>query len=152
MQPAPGAFASNNPRVVALAGVASFRAAEPNGLAVGVFGWGDVATGYADNERTDAAQLLGFVCPVWGGTHPVRLTRTRVYIRPGYQVTLARAGDFWAAFDGGARAGDQVYARTVDGAAVSGYAADAEPTPWYVVNDAPPGGLAIISTYSKVTQ
>jgi hypothetical protein len=119
---------------------------------VGVFGWADTETGLASNTRTNDAQLLGFVLPVWGGVHPVRRTLRRVYIRPGYQVTLCKAGDFWAYFEGGARVGERVYARLVDGAALSGQADGAELTPWYVCTNAAPGGLAIISTYSKATQ
>ncbi len=144
---APGAFASCNPRAVILAGVAAFRASEPDGLAVGMFGWGDPATGYAANERTDSAQMLGFVLPVYGGYTPMRRTFTRSYIRPGYQVTMCSRGDFWTRFPAGAEAGQPVYASTVDGSAVSGYAAGAELTPWVVVTPCGPGGLAIISTY-----
>ncbi len=148
MMAAPGAFASCNPRAVILAGVASFRAADPDGLAVGVFGWADFDTGMAANTRTAAAQRLGFVLPAWGMS-AIRRTWTRTYVRPGYQITLMAGGDFWARFEGGAQIGAQVYASLVDGAAVSGYAADAEATPWYVATDAAPGELAIISTWSK---
>ncbi len=149
MTPGPGAFASCNPRAVTLAGVAAFRAAEPDGLAVGVFGWADPATGFARNERTDPGQMLGFVLPVYNGCWSIRRTFTRAYIRPGYQVTLCAAGDFWTRFEEGAEAGAQVYARIVDGAPVSGYAADAEATPWYVATSTEPGGLAIISTWNR---
>jgi hypothetical protein len=147
MTPAAGAFASCNPRAVILAGVASFRAADPDGLAVGVFGWGDVDTGRAANERTNPEQLLGFVLPVYDGCAPVRRTFTRTYIRPGYQVTMCSAGDFWTRFPAGAEPGQRVYASLVDGAPISGYAADSELTPWTVVTAAAPGDLAIISTY-----
>lgn len=147
MTPAPGAFASTNPRAVILAGVASFRAAEPDGLAVGVFGWADPDTGLASNSRTNEGQLLGFVLPVYGVWVPLRRTWTRAYVRPGYQVTLCKSGDFWARFDAGAEPGSPVYASLVDGAAISGYAADAELTPWTVATAANPGGLAIITTY-----
>ncbi len=152
MTPAPGAFASCNPRAVTLAGVASFRAADPDGLAVGVFGWADPETGLAANERTDPRQLLGFVLPVYNGVCAIRRTHTRAYVRPGYGVTLCAAGDFWARFDAGAQAGQPVYASLVDGAVISGYAAGAELTPWFVATNAGPGGLAIITTWSKVNQ
>lgn len=144
---APGAFASSNPRAVILAGVASFRAADPDGLAVGVFAWADPATGYAANERTSAEQLLGFVLPVYGGHTPMRRTWARSYIRPGYQITMCARGDFWARFPGGAEEGQPVYASIVDGDAISGYADAAELTPWRVVTSCGPGGLSIISTY-----
>lgn len=143
-----GSFANSNPRAVTLAGVASFRAALPDGLAVGVFGWADPDTGYAANERTNAGQVLGFVIPVWEGTYPVfRSARRRAFVRPGYQVTLCSGGDFWAKFDGGAVVGADVYASLVDGSAISGYAANAELTRWTVATSAPPGELAIITSY-----
>lgn len=149
MLAAPGAFASCNPRAVILAGVAALRAADPDGLAVGVFAWADSETGVAANTRTAAHQRVGFVLPVWGGSIPMRRNVRRLYVRPGYQITMMAAGDFWAFFEGGAEVGAQVHASLLDGAAISGYAADSEPTPWYVATEAPPGGLAIISTWSK---
>jgi hypothetical protein len=143
-----GSFASNNPRAVTLAGVSAFRAAAPDGLAVGVFGWADPDTGYAANERTSAGQILGFVIPVYDGAWPVqRLPGRRAFVRPGFQVTLCSGGDFWAKFDAGAEVGAPVYASIVDGSAISGYAADAELTRWVVATAAAPGELAIISTY-----
>jgi hypothetical protein len=143
-----GSFANANPRAVILAGVSSFRAASPDGLAVGVFGWADPDTGYAANERTGDQQLLGFVLPVWEGSYPVfRPYGRRAYVRPGYQVTLCSGGDFWAKFDAGAEVGAPVYASIVDGSAISGYAADAELTRWTVATPAAPGELAIITSY-----
>lgn len=128
-----------------------FRAADPDGLAVARFGWADVDTGYAANTRTKPAQLLGFVFPLANGYQAIRPHRGVRYIRPGVQVTLMQAGDFWAKFDAGASAGQQVHALLVDGRAISGEADGAEPTQWFVVTDTQPGGLAIISTTCKVT-
>lgn len=146
-----GSFASSNPRAVTCAGVASFQAAAPDGLAVGVFGWADPDTGQAANERTSPGQLLGFVLPVYGGAYPVQRVPGRpAFIRPGYQVTLCSRGDFWACFANGASFGQPVYASLVDGSVISGYAANAELTPWVVAMDAAPGELAIISTYLQV--
>lgn len=143
-----GSFASDNPRAVILAGVSSFRAAAPDGLAVGVFGWADADTGYAANERTAAHQTLGFVIPVYAGYCPVfQRTGCRSFVRPGYQVTLCSGGDFWAKFDAGAEPGQPVYASPVDGSAISGYVAGAELTRWTVATAAAPGELAIITTY-----
>lgn len=147
---AEGAFASRNPRAVVLAGSSMFRAGE-DGLAVARFAWADVESGLANNARTSATQLLGFVLPAVNGWAAVRITRGVRYIRPGLQVTLMSGGDFWARFAGGALAGDRVYASLVDGTLVSGEADDAEATPWFVALDAAPGSLAIISTTSKVT-
>lgn len=145
-----GAFASANPRASLFAGLSAFRAGE-DGLAVARFGWADVETGYADNARTAAHQLLGFVLPVVNGNTAMRVWRGQRYIRPGVGVTLMSTGDYWARFAGGAIPGAQVYASLVDGTAISGEAAGAEPTPWFVVTLAAPGGLAIISTTCKVT-
>lgn len=148
--PLEGAFASANPRAVMLAGSVMFRAGE-DGLAAARFGWADHATGLAANERTSPAQQLGFVLPVFGGINAVRISRGVRYIRPGLNVTLMAGGDFWVRFNSGAQAGQPVYASLVDGIPISGEAADAELTPWWVATDAEPGGLAIISTTSKVS-
>lgn len=128
-----------------------FRAADPDGLAVARFGWADVGTGYAANTRTAAHQMLGFVFPLENGRTAIRTFRGQRYLRPGVQATLMGGGDFWARFANGALAGQQVYASLVDGAPISGQADDAEATPWFVVTDAAPGALAIISTTCKVT-
>jgi hypothetical protein len=143
-----GAFASNNPRSSLVAGGGFFKAAEPDGLYMGRFGWADPNTGWAHSDRV-AGALLGFVQPVAGFrrqlTYP---TRQGVLIRPGYQVTLFNSGDFFARFDGGAVVGARVFASVLDGRAISGEADDAELTPWFVNTNCGPGGLAIISTWS----
>lgn len=126
-----------------------FRAGE-DGLAVARFAWADHSTGLAANERTSAAQQLGFVLPIFDGINAVRTSRGVRYIRPGLGVTLMTGGDFWARFESGASAGQPVYASLVDGSPISGQADGAELTPWFVVNDTEAGGLAIISTTCKV--
>lgn len=151
IQAAEGFFASRNPGSVLLAGPVSFRAG-PNGLAVARFGWADVDSGLVDNVRTDSAQMLGFVFPVVNGNSAVRIHRGQRYVRPGVGVTMMQAGDYWVRFHGGALAGSAVYASLVDGTAVSGEADGAELTRWLVATDTGPGGLAIISTTSKVNQ
>jgi hypothetical protein len=150
MQAAEGAFASLNPRAVLLAGSSMFKAAD-DGLAVARFAWADRDTGFAANTRTGSHQLLGFVLPVVNGWAAVRITRGQRYIRPGVGVTLMKSADVWVRFYGGARAGQPVYASLVDGRAISGEADGAELTPWFVVTNVQPGGLAIISTTCKVT-
>lgn len=150
MQPtAEGFFASRNPGSVLLAGPVSFRAGV-NGLAVARFGFADVSSGLVDNARLNASQILGFVFPSVNGNSAVRVWRGTRYVRPGVGVTLMQAGDYWARFTGGAQAGSSVYASLVDGTAVSGEADGAELTRWFVATDTGPGGLAIISTTSKV--
>lgn len=150
MPPAEGAFASTNPSATLLAGLQQFLSSD-DGLAVARFAWADIATGRAANARTSAGQLLGFVLPFFGSGYAVRISRGQRYIRPGLPVTLMKSADVWVRFAWGARAGQQVYASLVDGAAISGQAGGAEPTPWFVVTDCQPGGLAIISTTCKVT-
>lgn len=149
MQAAEGAFASLNPRAVLLAGSSMFKAAD-DGLAVARFAWADRDTGFAANTRTRPEQLLGFVLPIVNGWASVRILRGQRYIRPGVGVTLMQSVDVWVRFRNGAMAGQPVYASLVDGAAISGEADGAELTPWFVVTNTQPGGLAIISTTCKV--
>lgn len=150
-QPFQGSFASCNPRTQVLAGAGALIAADPDGLEVGVFAWADALTGRAANERTTPEQRLGFVLPICGDGRIVRVVRGVTWIRPGFAVTLCNKGDFYARFSGGAQRGQPVYASTVDGSAISGYAVGAELTPWSVITSCSPGGLAIISTWSKFT-
>ncbi len=67
-------------------------------------------------------------------------------VRPGLSVTLHAQGNFWLEFAAGALYGNRVYASLVDGSAVSGRADNAEPTPFYVVSETRPGGLAAVSS------
>jgi hypothetical protein len=150
MIPAEGCFASRNPRAVVLAGSGILRAADPDGLAVAVFGWANLDTGFASNSPVNDTDPLGFVLPTYGGWQRLRVSGRRVYLRPGIEATLCSRGDFYARFPSGASAGQPVYASTVDGTPISGYAADAQLTPWNVITDAGPGQLAIISTWSKI--
>lgn len=150
INPAEGYFASPNPASVLLAGPIAFRAGA-DGVAVARFGFADYNSGLVENARTNAAQSLGWVFPVINGTSAIRVARGQRYARPGVGLTLMRAGDYWARFVGGAMAGAIVYASTVDGRAISGESDAAEATRWYVATDCGPGGLAIISTTSRVT-
>lgn len=150
INPAEGYFASPNPASVLLAGPIAWRAG-PDGLAVARFGFADFNSGLATNARTSAKQMLGWVFPVVNGNSAVRVCRGQRYVRPGVGVTMMAAGDYWARFLAGAMAGAVVYASTVDGTAISGQSANVEATRWYVATDCGPGGLAIISTTSRVT-
>jgi hypothetical protein len=69
-------------------------------------------------------------------------------IRPGYGVTLFRRRFLREVRGRGLAAAARVRLE-LDGAPISGEADDAEPTPWYTVSACAPGGLAIISTWSK---
>jgi hypothetical protein len=140
----PGAFASRNPRSVVLAG-GGFFVAGPEGLHMAHFGWANPETGLAESSPNGG--LLGFVQPVVGSWR--RLSVDGLLIRPGYNVTLFAGGDFYARFAEGASPLQPVYASTLDGAAISGEADAAELTPWYTASECAPGGLAIISTWSK---
>lgn len=127
------------------AGPIALRAGGAEGVEFGFFAWVDEDTGLVDNVRTSEGQRLGLVLPLVGS---YQVPAVWGVIPPGYEVTLATRGDFFATFPNGATKGQQVFASTVDGSPISGETAGAQATPWYVVTDAPPGGLAIISTWS----
>lgn len=150
MQVAEGYFARPNPASVLLAGPVAFRAG-PDGVAVARFGFADYGSGLVENARTNAKQVLGWVFPVINGTSAIRVSRGQRYARPGVGLTLMQGGDYWARFLGGALAGAIVYASIVDGHPISGEADGAEPTRWYVVTNVGPGGIAVISTTTRVT-
>lgn len=139
-----GQFASRNPRVTLLAGPLLLQAWGDEGVEVGVFAWVDPDTGHVENVRRSSDHPIGFVLPV---ANFETIPRFWGVIPPGYQITLATRGDFFTIFPNGATRGQQVYASIFDGTPISGETADAQITPWYVVTDAAPGGLAIISTW-----
>lgn len=155
-QPAPpwfelgGAFASLNTLRTLVAGIGELIAAQPSGVALARFAWADMASGTARNRRVSPSDVLGFVPSV--GLNPWAIYQSigRWWVRAGTPLAMFSSGDFWARFESGAARGDRVYARIMDGSPISGYGAGTEPTPWYVVTEAPPGGLAIISTTSRV--
>jgi len=146
-----GSFASENPRAQTLAGVGALVASEPDGIEVCAFGWADLDTGRASNERTNARQQIGFVIPVCGTWQRVYVNLGKRWIRPGLETTLMSRGDFWVRFADGAIRGQNVYANPLDGAPISGYAVGAELTPWFVITSCEPGKLAVISTWSNST-
>lgn len=158
-----GAFASRsvfqNGETVfpsALAGQGAYVAPE-GGTIQGRFGWGSALDGFVANTRRNASDQLGVVLPLrsttramvvgWGWSwqfwDPVaNAFRTR----QGLGVTLMAAGQFWLRFNGGAYAGNPVYASLVDGSAICGETVGAELTPWKVCSNAGPGELAKVST------
>lgn len=164
-RPVEGAFASYNPRFQILAGAGAL-VGEPNGVAIGRFGWADLTSGLVYSARQAATDRLGFVYrptldnqfwPTfdWRRTYWDR-ARCAWISRGGFELTLARRGDFWAKFAGGAYVGQAVYGKLLDGTCmamprntgpVDGY----DQTPWFVVSEAAPGCLAKISTWSFFT-
>lgn len=154
-----GSFASFNPRFQ----VSQSVQAEPNGLALARFGWVDPTTGLAYSARQDSSNLLGFVYPVpilgvwadWRYKYWDQARRAFI-LRGGMEATLARRGDFWARFPGGSYVTQTVYVNVLDGTALavdrnSGPVDGFEISPWTVVSECSPDGLAIISTWSFFT-
>lgn len=139
-----GSFASCTPRVMHLQGAIPFRSAEGEGVEIGVFAWVNLDTGTVDNMRQRATDQIGIVLPVVDGRAASFLEEL---IPPECEVRMAVKGDFYIRFPKGAVAGEVVYARMLDGTPTSGETPDAQATPWYVVTDCAPGGLAIISTW-----
>ena len=141
-----------NPRLQVLAVGAALRAAEPKGVATARFGFADAYTGLVSNTRSSPEQRRGFVLPVYNrGWNFAYVEGRRLWIRPGLEVTMFSRGEVWVRFGAGANAGDPVYADPVDGALLSGYAQGFELTEWTVLQDAAPGQLTVISTWSKFT-
>jgi hypothetical protein len=88
---------------------------------------------------------LGLVLPIINFR---TLPRLWGVIPPGYEITLATAGDFLVAFPGGAAVGQRVYATILDGSPVSGETPGTEITPWVAMQNAAPGELCVISSLS----
>ncbi len=152
-----GAYASYNPRFQ----IPQSLQAEPNGLALGRFGWADQDTGLCYSVRPATGHLLlGFVqtvpiLGVWADWRYKFWDRVRCcfVLRGGMEATLNRRGDFWARFPGGSYVTQTVYANVLDGTALavdrgSDPGVGFELTPWSVVSECGSGGLAIISTWS----
>lgn len=143
-----GWFASPNPHANASGGAGAFVAADPDGVAVARFAWVDADAHSVSNERGAQTRLFGFVLAQQGGWRSVYVSVGTRWIRPGLPVTLMTRGEFWCAFRGGANVGDVVYASVIDGLPYSGQHDDTQATLYRVTTPAPPGGLAIISTWS----
>lgn len=142
-----GQFASSNPRSILLAGALAYRANGPDGVSVGVFGWANPDNGLVDNVRANVRSRLGLILPLAGFR---TLPRLWDIVPPGYEVTMAAAGDFLVSFPGGAIAGQDVYASLLDGSPVSGDTPGTEITPWVVMRNAAPGELCVISSWSRM--
>lgn len=166
VQAYPGAFASaplfqnGERRMPSAPALGPAYAAPAGGTIQGRFGWGSPASGTVANTRTSASDQLGVVLPLraqsgamvigWGSTWQFYDPAVRALrIRQGLGVTLMSRGDFWMQFDGGAYAGEPVWASLVDGSAISSQTDNAELTPWVVTTNANPGMLAIISTNAQ---
>jgi hypothetical protein len=105
-----GAFASMNPRAVALAGQAAFLADSAAPVVVGYFAWGTISDGIAYGVKKANAQL-GFVGNEGQTVITDFLGVSRLSVQAGFPVTLYTRGDFWAQVAGGAvTVGATVYA------------------------------------------
>lgn len=156
-----GGFASWNPRFQVPTGPRG--QAEPNGVSLGRIGWAVPDSGLVYSARQNATDQQGFVYPrpIVGNQADWRYhywdnLRHCFVLRGGFECTLARRGDFWARFVGGAYVGQRVYANVLDGTCMAVDRTDVAPdgyevTPWYVVTEAGAGCLSIISTWSTFT-
>ena len=127
--------------------------AGPQGTAIGRFAWVR-PDGVALNQRTSPDDAIGIVLPEFGpGVDWRRVFYDDVSktcrIRQGLNISILTAGNVLMRFPGGARPGNQVYANLLDGSAISGPSVSGEVTRWFVASAAPPGQLAIITTWSK---
>ncbi len=110
-----GAFASMNPRAVALAGPGAFRADSAAPVVVGFFSWATISDGIAYGIEKASAQL-GFVANEGQTVITDFLGVSRLAIQAGFDVTLYTHGDFWANVAGGAvTVGAAIYADVTTG-------------------------------------
>jgi hypothetical protein len=110
-----GAFASMNPRAVALAGPGAFLADSAAPVVVGYFAWGTISDGVAYGIQKANAQL-GFVGNEGQTVITDFLGVSRLSVQAGFPVTLYTRGDFWAQVAGGAVAvGAAIYADVTTG-------------------------------------
>lgn len=141
----PGQFASKDPRGIRFVSRIPCLACD-DGVETGVFAWVDLGSGSVNNAHSGTRSKLGFVRPLAERAH---VSEFCSIVPPGREVTLASGGDFYACFPDGAEKGQSVYASLIDGTPISGETPDAELTPWVVAVGCAPGGLAVISTWSK---
>lgn len=122
-QPAPGLpgdFASANPWANVLAGPGALVAG-PAGLQPGRFAWVDPSGTYASNTGSGAP--AGFVKRTFGeGFITTYLAETGSITPAGFEVSLYKAGEFWALNSGTAPTaiGQKVYANFADGTVTTG--------------------------------
>lgn len=132
IQQAPGVagdFAGANPRICMVAGEHEL-VTDTGGVNIGRFAWAANATGLVRNAWR-AACRLGFVHREQQGLITTWLTESGYNIPEGLPITLHIQGDFLASFAGGATAGQNVYAKYIDGTVVSGASA---PTDTFTAN------------------
>ena len=128
----------------------------PGGVAIGYFGFAHV-DGTVTNAFLDPTDRIGVSIPVYVTERPNTWQRNfydeetdTLRAREGTEICLLTRGAVWVRFNDGAFAGQPVYASTLDGRAISGYADNAILTPWVVGTSTPAGGLAVITTFSQV--
>lgn len=110
-----GAFASMNPRAVALAGPGAFVADSALPVIVGYFAWATPSDGKAYGAQKSNSQL-GFVGNEGQTVITDFLGVSRLSIQAGFPVTLYTHGDFWAQVAGGAvTVGAEIYADALTG-------------------------------------
>lgn len=109
-----GAFASMNPRAVALAGQGAFRADSTNAVVVGYFSWATISDGVAYGIQKASSQL-GFVANEGQTVITDFLGVSRLSVQAGFPVTLYTHGDFWAVVAGTVTVGAPIYADVTTG-------------------------------------
>lgn len=117
-----GDFASVNPRASVLATEGNLVAGV-GGLAVGNFAFVNPADQSVHQNYVNGYQI-GFLSRVQQGLITQFLGLATMAVPRGFMVTLHDQGEFFAAFAGGATAGQTVYADETTGAAISGSATD----------------------------
>lgn len=150
--PAPaieGDFASANPRASALAGDSTLIAGD-SGAIIGRFGWIDQSTGKVNNTGTGAPD--GYIHREMQATITQWLGENGMTIQKGQNMTMMKAGDFWAKSTvAAASAGQKAFASTTDGTMQPGAAgatiAGFVETNFYIRSAGAIGELVKISTY-----
>lgn len=154
LQPAPGLpgdFASADPRASVLAGPGALVAGSA-GLTCGLFAWLDITQTQASNTGTGAP--AGFVHRGSNiGLITIYLAETSSLVPAGFEVTLHRAGDFWARTTTTATANQKVFANNTDGSistgAMGATIAGSTETKWYVGSAGAVGELIKITSMAQ---
>ena len=115
------------------------------------FCWCDPIDQTVANTRSAPWQILAYLVPQAGNWNLVYTANGFLYLRKGFPATVLTRGNLRVRFPSGAVAGQSVYASLLDGTQISGYSANAELTPWFVVSNCAPWGYALISTWSTFT-
>lgn len=117
-----GDYASVNPRASVLATEGNL-VAPASGLAVGNFAFVNPAD-QSTHQNYVSGYQIGFLARNQQGLITQFLGLATMAVPQGFLVTLHDQGEFFAAFAGGATAGQTVYADETTGAAISGSATD----------------------------